>query len=60
MDQKKSLVMLDCDRSQRIVAYLSGDSKSTVGNHMGVQVPPSAPKFLPTIFRFLAGVVFVL
>ena len=25
------------------------DSKSTVGNHMRVQVPPSAPKFLPTI-----------
>jgi hypothetical protein len=37
--------VLDNDRLRRIAVYLSGDSKSTVGNHMRVQVPPSAPKF---------------
>ena len=30
------------------------DSKSSVGNHVRVQVPPSAPKFFPTVLRYLA------
>ena len=30
------------------------DSKSSVGNHMRVQVPPSAPKISPTVFGYLA------
>src|SRR5208282_4981424 len=30
------------------------DSKSSVRKHMRVQVPPSAPKFSPTVLRFLA------
>ena len=30
------------------------DSKSSVGNHMRVQVPPSAPKFSRQLLRFLA------
>jgi hypothetical protein len=30
------------------------DSKSSVGNHMRVQVPPSAPIFSPTVFGYLA------
>jgi hypothetical protein len=30
------------------------DSKSSVRKHMRVQVPPSAPKFFPTVLRFLA------
>ena len=40
---KKALIMLDNDRSRRIVVHLSGDSKSSVRKHMRVQVPPSAP-----------------
>src|ERR1700722_7348129 len=32
----------------------SGDSKSSVRKHMRVQVPPSAPKFPPTVLRFVA------
>jgi hypothetical protein len=30
------------------------DSKSSVRKHMRVQVPPSAPKFPPTVLRFVA------
>src|SRR5580704_5296254 len=30
------------------------DSKSSVGNHVRVQVPPSAPQFLLTVLRFVA------
>jgi hypothetical protein len=30
------------------------DSKSSVRKDMRVQVPPSAPKFSPTVLRFLA------
>ncbi len=30
------------------------DSKSSVGNHVRVQVPLSAPEISPTVLRFLA------
>ncbi|HVN89637.1 MAG TPA: hypothetical protein VMT61_07480 [Candidatus Binataceae bacterium] len=48
------LILFDNDRSWTIADYLSGDSKSTVGNHMRVQVPPSAPKNSQQILDFWA------
>ena len=35
------------------------DSKSSVGNHVRVQVPPSAPQFFPTVLRFVAQLTLV-
>ena len=35
------------------------NSKSSVGNHVRVQVPPSAPQFFPTVLRFVAQLTLV-